>query len=78
MFYEKSDDKTELEVIDLKKIILLFLLIILSLNITGYFNNMAILDKPKSSVSAKVKCINKAWYKNINYVIVSKEELIVC
>lgn len=49
--------------IDLKKLILLFLLIILSLNITGCFNNMTILDKPKSSASIKVKCINKAWYK---------------
>ncbi|AJH03395.1 hypothetical protein BK764_14495 [Bacillus thuringiensis serovar israelensis] len=47
----------------MKKLILLFLLIILSLNITGCFNNTAILDKPKSSASATVKCINKAWYK---------------
>ncbi|PFQ40472.1 hypothetical protein COK05_27650 [Bacillus cereus] len=63
MFYKKSDDKTKLEVIDLKKLILLFLLVILALNITGCSNNIDTLDNSNYFTDTKAKCINKAWYK---------------
>lgn len=40
----KSDSKKEIEVINFKKTILLFLLVILALNITGCSNNIDTLD----------------------------------
>lgn len=68
IFYEKSDDKAKLEVIELKKLILLFLLVILTLNITGCSNNIDTRDNSNFFTDAKVKCIKKAWYKK-SYVM---------
>ncbi|SME14011.1 hypothetical protein BACERE00221_02892 [Bacillus paranthracis] len=50
----------------LKKLILCFLLAILSLNITGCSNNrVTTKDESKNSTPVKIKRINKAWYKHI-------------
>ncbi|MES1053443.1 hypothetical protein FOA24_31250 [Bacillus thuringiensis] len=64
----KSDSKKEIEVITLKKTMLLFLLIILAFNITGCSNNIDTLDNSNFFTDVKVKCINKAWYKK-SYVM---------
>ncbi|BCA37319.1 hypothetical protein BwiPL1_57010 (plasmid) [Bacillus wiedmannii] len=48
----------------MNKLILLSLLSTFCLNIAGCSNDIAIpRDNSKPSISKKVKCINKAWYK---------------
>ena len=55
----------------MNKLLLWCLLVTFCLNTAGCSNDMTILNNnSKPSTPTKVKCINKAWYKNIYPVIV--------